>query len=40
MQGSMIEADSLTVSGNGTHILFKGGVKARFKTTTRTGDGG
>ena len=41
MQGSLIEADSLTVRENGTRILFKGGVKARFKTkTTQTGDGG
>jgi lipopolysaccharide export system protein LptC len=31
MQGTMIEAGSLTVTDNGTRILFKGGVKARFK---------
>jgi lipopolysaccharide export system protein LptC len=41
MQGTMIEAQSLTVSGNGTRILFKGGVKARFNMkTTTNGDGG
>lgn len=41
MQGGMIEAESLTVSGNGTRILFKGGVKARFTSkTAKTGDGG
>ena len=40
MQGGMIEAKSLTVSGNGTHILFKGGVKARFNAkSAQTGDG-
>jgi lipopolysaccharide export system protein LptC len=31
MQGTMIEAGSLSVAGNGTRILFQGGVKARFK---------
>jgi lipopolysaccharide export system protein LptC len=41
MQGTMIEADSLTVTDNGTRILFKGGVKAKFITkNTTTGDGG
>ncbi len=40
MQGTMIEADSLTVTENGTRILFKGGVKARFVTQNKTtGDG-
>lgn len=40
MQGGLIEADSLTVSSNGTRILFKGGVKARFTlNTAQTGDG-
>jgi LPS export ABC transporter protein LptC len=39
MQGTMIEADSLTVTGEGTRILFKGGVKARFADPKRkTGD--
>lgn len=41
MQGTMIEADSLSVTDNGNRILFKGGVKARFVTKpTATGDGG
>jgi hypothetical protein len=41
MQGTLIEAQSLTVTQNGTRILFKGGVKARFVTKTKTnGDGG
>lgn len=41
MQGTMIEAESLTVTDNGTRILFKGGVKAKFKSKTKTtGDGG
>jgi lipopolysaccharide export system protein LptC len=41
MQGTMIEADSLTVTDNGTRILFKGGVKARFESKKKTtGDGG
>jgi lipopolysaccharide export system protein LptC len=41
MQGTMIEADSLTVTDNGSRILFKGGVKARFNMTTKAnGDGG
>jgi lipopolysaccharide export system protein LptC len=41
MQGTMIEADSLTVTDSGTRILFKGGVKARFNMKTKaTGDGG
>jgi lipopolysaccharide export system protein LptC len=41
MQGTLIEADSLTVTGNGSRILFKGGVKAKFNMKTRTtGDGG
>ncbi len=41
MQGTLIEADSLTVTENGTRILFKGGVKAKFKIKTKTtGDGG
>ena len=41
MQGGMIEAESLMVSGNGTRILFKGGVRARFTSkTAKTGDGG
>ena len=30
MQGTMIEADSLTVTGNGTRILFKGGVEGQI----------
>jgi lipopolysaccharide export system protein LptC len=39
MQGTMIEAASLTVTENGTRILFKGGVKAKFVTrNTTTGD--
>jgi lipopolysaccharide export system protein LptC len=39
MQGAMIEAASLTVTDNGTRILFKGGVKAKFIThNTNTGD--
>lgn len=39
MQGAMIEAASLTVTDNGTRILFKGGVKAKFITrNTTTGD--
>jgi lipopolysaccharide export system protein LptC len=41
MQGTLIEADSLTVTDSGTRILFKGGVKAKFKKKTNTtGDGG
>jgi lipopolysaccharide assembly outer membrane protein LptD (OstA) len=40
MQGTMIEADSLTVTENGTRILFKGGVRARFENKKKTGDGG
>ncbi len=41
MHGTNIRADSLTVSDNGTRVLFKGGVKARFVTnTSATGDGG
>jgi lipopolysaccharide export system protein LptC len=41
MQGTMIEADSLTVTGEGSRILFKGGVKARFANSNKkTGDGG
>jgi lipopolysaccharide export system protein LptC len=41
MQGTLIEADNLTVTSNGTRILFKGGVKAKFNMKTRTtGDGG
>lgn len=41
MQGTLIEADSLTVTENGSRILFKGGVKAKFKSKTKTtGDGG
>jgi lipopolysaccharide export system protein LptC len=40
MQGTMIEADSLNVTDNGTRILFKGRVKARFVSKTKTtGDG-
>jgi lipopolysaccharide export system protein LptC len=39
MQGTKIEADSLTVTQNGTRIQFKGGVKARFNTGPKaTGD--
>jgi lipopolysaccharide export system protein LptC len=38
MQGAMIEAESLSVTENGTRILFKGGVKAQFKTNTTPGD--
>jgi lipopolysaccharide export system protein LptC len=39
MQGAMIEAASLSVTENGTRILFKGGVKAKFIThNTKTGD--
>jgi lipopolysaccharide export system protein LptC len=39
MQGTMIEAESLTVTDNGTRILFKGGVKAKFTThNKKTGD--
>jgi lipopolysaccharide export system protein LptC len=39
MQGAMIEAASLAVTDNGTRILFKGGVKAKFTTrNSRTGD--
>ncbi len=41
MQGTLIEADSLTVTNNGTRILFKGGVKAKFISKAKTsGDGG
>jgi lipopolysaccharide export system protein LptC len=41
MQGTLIEADSLSVTENGTRLLFKGGVKAHFETKkTKTGDGG
>jgi lipopolysaccharide export system protein LptC len=36
MQGAMIEAASLTVTENGTRILFKGGVKAKFITRNKT----
>lgn len=32
MQGTLISAQSLVVTGNGTRIHFKGGVKARFVT--------
>jgi lipopolysaccharide export system protein LptC len=40
MQGTMIEAGSLSVSENGSRIVFKGGVKARFLTgQKKTGDG-
>jgi lipopolysaccharide export system protein LptC len=38
MQGAMIEAESLSVTENGTRILFKGGVKAKFKTNNTPGD--
>jgi lipopolysaccharide export system protein LptC len=39
IQGAMIEAASLTVTDNGTRILFKGGVKAKFTTrNSTTGD--
>ncbi len=39
MQGTMIEAASLTVTENGTRIFFKGGVKAKFKMhNTTTGE--
>lgn len=41
MQGASIKAGSLAVSENGTRVLFKGGVKARFMTNTApAGDGG
>lgn len=41
MQGASIKAGSLAVSENGTRVLFKGGVKARFVTNTApAGDGG
>ncbi len=41
MQGTMIEAASLSVKDNGTRLLFKGGVKAHFEMKkTATGDGG
>jgi lipopolysaccharide export system protein LptC len=41
IQGTLIEAESLTVTENGTRILFKGGVKAKFKNNAKTtGDGG
>ena len=41
MQGTAIQADSLSVSDNGNRILFRGGVKARFVTNSaKTGDGG
>jgi lipopolysaccharide export system protein LptC len=40
MQGTMIEAESLTVTENGTRILFRGGVKAHFEMKKNTtGDG-
>jgi LPS export ABC transporter protein LptC len=41
MQGASITAEGMSVSDNGTRILFKGGVKARFVTNTSpTGEGG
>lgn len=41
MQGTLIEADSLTVTAGGTRLLFKGGVKAHFEMKKNsTGDGG
>jgi lipopolysaccharide export system protein LptC len=41
MQGASISANGLSVSDNGTRILLKGGVKARFVTNTSpTGEGG
>ena len=41
MEGATISAGSLTVDGNGSRILFKSGVKARFVTKkVPTGDGG
>jgi lipopolysaccharide export system protein LptC len=41
MKGTTIKAGSLSVSENGTRVLFRGGVKARFVTNTAaTGDGG
>jgi lipopolysaccharide export system protein LptC len=41
MQGTLIEADSLSVKDNGTRLLFKGGVKAHFEMKSKaTGDGG
>ena len=41
MQGTLIEAGSLTVTGGGTRLLFKGGVKAHFEPKkNNTGDGG
>jgi lipopolysaccharide export system protein LptC len=40
MRGTMIEADSLKVTENGTRILFKGRVKATFVQKDKsTGDG-
>jgi lipopolysaccharide export system protein LptC len=35
MQGTLIEANSLTVTQNGSRILFKGGVKARFESKSK-----
>jgi LPS export ABC transporter protein LptC len=41
MRGASIRANSLSVSANGTRVLFRGGVKARFVTNTSpTGEGG
>jgi lipopolysaccharide export system protein LptC len=37
MQGTLIEAETLTVTQGGARILFKGGVKAKLKTN-KTGD--
>ena len=40
MQGTMIEAGSLDVTENGTRLLFKGGVRARFESKkNNSGDG-
>jgi LPS export ABC transporter protein LptC len=41
MQGTLIEAESLTVTAGGTRLLFRGGVKAHFDMKKKnTGDGG
>ena len=40
MKGATIKANSLSVSENGTRILFRGGVKARFVTNTAPAGGG
>lgn len=40
MKGTTIKANSLSVSENGTRVLFRGGVKARFVTNTAPAGGG